>query len=253
MTTQFDELALAYERSMSVLPFRQHIEMHSFLSAVGDVRGLRVLDLGCGSGFYARELARRGAASVTGVDCSEGMLDYARRRNESDKLAIDYIQADAMAPSSIIDDSLANRYDLVVSVYVAPYADSETRLASLCENAFNALSSSGQRFIALVLNPAFAQAAGWYDRYGFSLALEGAREDGAPVRMNAMVMEHRFDVTAYYWSRQTHERALDRAGFHSADWIRPDVSDEGKRAVEPTFWFNYLESPHALILDAATP
>jgi malonyl-CoA O-methyltransferase len=48
-------------------------------AAVGDVRGLDVLDLGCGTGRHALWLAARGAA-VTAVDFSEGMLSQARRK-----------------------------------------------------------------------------------------------------------------------------------------------------------------------------
>jgi ubiquinone/menaquinone biosynthesis C-methylase UbiE len=44
----------------------------------GDVRGIEILDLGCGSGRYSIELARRGAV-VTGIDAAGEMLAIARR------------------------------------------------------------------------------------------------------------------------------------------------------------------------------
>ena len=46
---------------------------------LGDVRGLSVLDVGCGTGRHAVRLARQGA-HVTGVDFSAGMLGKARRK-----------------------------------------------------------------------------------------------------------------------------------------------------------------------------
>ena len=46
--------------------------------ALGDVRGLAALDLGCGTGRHALWLAAHGA-TVTAVDFSEGMLAAARR------------------------------------------------------------------------------------------------------------------------------------------------------------------------------
>lgn len=45
----------------------------------GDVTGKSILDIGCGSGVYSIELARRGAARVKGLDFSEPMLEIARR------------------------------------------------------------------------------------------------------------------------------------------------------------------------------
>lgn len=46
---------------------------------LGPVRGRRLLDVGCGTGRHALELARAGAR-VTAVDFSEGMLAQARRK-----------------------------------------------------------------------------------------------------------------------------------------------------------------------------
>ena len=45
----------------------------------GDVAGKAVLDVGCGSGVYAADFARRGARRVVGVDLSAGMLALAER------------------------------------------------------------------------------------------------------------------------------------------------------------------------------
>lgn len=47
------------------------------LAWCGDVTGARVLDVGCGSGRYAVELARRGA-EVVGLDLAPAMVDMAR-------------------------------------------------------------------------------------------------------------------------------------------------------------------------------
>ena len=43
-------------------------------------RDRSVLDAGCGDGRLARELARRGAAEVVGIDISEMALRFAHRR-----------------------------------------------------------------------------------------------------------------------------------------------------------------------------
>lgn len=49
------------------------------LDAVGDVDGLRVLELGCGDGGLAMHLVDRGA-TVTGADISPGMVEVAEGR-----------------------------------------------------------------------------------------------------------------------------------------------------------------------------
>jgi ubiquinone biosynthesis O-methyltransferase len=57
----------------------ERLEGQLILELLGDVSGRKVLDVGCGDGDFALELARRGAV-VTGVDASAAMIDAAKRR-----------------------------------------------------------------------------------------------------------------------------------------------------------------------------
>ncbi len=53
------------------------IEVPYILKLLGDVRGKRVLDAGCGGGFYSIWLSERGA-KVLGIDSSEEMIHIAK-------------------------------------------------------------------------------------------------------------------------------------------------------------------------------
>src|SRR5262249_39823389 len=63
------------------------------LDRLGDLRGLRVLDYGCGHGMAAVVLARRGAL-VTGFDLSHGYLAEARRRARANDISVELVQGD---------------------------------------------------------------------------------------------------------------------------------------------------------------
>lgn len=79
-----------------------------------DLRGLDVLDLGCGFGWFCRWAREAGAARVLGVDVSEKML--ARARATTEDAAITYTRADLesleLAPRSfgLVYSSLALHY-----------------------------------------------------------------------------------------------------------------------------------------------
>ncbi len=55
-------------------------ELFALLVAEGDLRGRRVLDVGCGTGRLAAALAERESCKVWGVDRSAEMLEVARGR-----------------------------------------------------------------------------------------------------------------------------------------------------------------------------
>ena len=63
---------------------------------LGDVSGLRILDMATGTGRAALALARRGA-NVTGLDASREMLSVARARAAEAGLAIEFVEGDAHA------------------------------------------------------------------------------------------------------------------------------------------------------------
>jgi SAM-dependent methyltransferase len=85
----------------------------SGLGVLGDVAGLDVVELGCGTAYFSAWLARRGARPV-GVDVTPAQLDTARRCQEQSGVSFPLIEADAQ------DVPLpAAGFDLAISEYGA--------------------------------------------------------------------------------------------------------------------------------------
>lgn len=75
---------------------RQLLLNPAIFAQLGDVAGRRILDAGCGQGYLARLLARRGAR-VTGVELATTWLAAARAHEQAEPLGITYVQADLAA------------------------------------------------------------------------------------------------------------------------------------------------------------
>jgi malonyl-CoA O-methyltransferase len=101
----YDRWAPIYDRDGNPM---QALEEPLVLAAVGDARGLRVLDLGCGTGRHALWLAAAGAG-VTAVDFSGGMLAEARRKPGADEVR--FLAHDLHEPLPFADGA----FELVVS------------------------------------------------------------------------------------------------------------------------------------------
>jgi len=101
----YDRWASIYDLDGNPL---QGLEGPIVRAAIGDPRGLDVLDLGCGTGRHSLWLAENGA-QVTALDFSEGMLAEARRKPHAD--TIHFVVHDLLQPLPVADQS----FDLVVS------------------------------------------------------------------------------------------------------------------------------------------
>lgn len=103
----YDEMAVAYAESNPHQKARESYEWPTVRDLLPDVDGSRVLDAGCGSGFYSRWLADQGA-TVDGIDASQAMVAEARERYGE---AASFHRSDLREPLPFDD----GRFDLVVS------------------------------------------------------------------------------------------------------------------------------------------
>ncbi|MFZ5973856.1 MAG: class I SAM-dependent methyltransferase [Bacillota bacterium] len=81
-----------YETKMGSFVDKVETELAFNLFKVKD--GMRVLDVGCGTGNYSIKLAKLGCI-VTGIDISDNMLGIARDKAKKEDLQIQFVQMDA--------------------------------------------------------------------------------------------------------------------------------------------------------------
>lgn len=240
MTHQFDELAALYEETAE-WPFRKYCEIPSTIDKLGDLSGLSVLDFGCGSGFYTRLLKRNGAKEVVGYDISSGMVDYARRREEKEQYGITYLNDKESIPKG--------HFDIVLSVYILPYAKTHSDLMELCNDMVRPITPRGH-LVTLPLHPKYSLEKSYYRPYGIDLISSSAtpRTDETPLTLHLCHPPYDDFVTAYYWSRETLTNALHQQGLTNIEWRNFHVTDEGKEVLGNSFWKAYQECPHSIIL-----
>jgi len=242
MTTDYDPIAEQYKRSKQQ-PWRTHIEAHSLMNLVGDPAGKAVLDVACGEGFYTRLLRKSGAAEVTGVDLSEGMIELARKQETIHKQGIDYLVGDARHLSP------AHEYDLVVAAYLLNYAETRSELQAMCAGIARCLKPGG-RFVTVNGNPALNfPSAPSYRKYGFETSVVGTWQAGAPITWTFYLDDGPFSIENYYLDVPIHEEAFAAAGFREVRWHAPCLSLEGQTAFEKGFWKSFLDHPPMTLIE----
>lgn len=151
MKPWYEELFSNYARSYDRESFTQGTPQEAgFIEAViaGD-RNLRILDIGCGTGRHAIELARRGY-QVTGLDLSASQLARAREKALAAGVQPAFEQRDARAPHHVA------AFDLVLMICEGGFSLMETDAMNfaILENAVRALRPGG-RLLFTCLNGLF--------------------------------------------------------------------------------------------------
>ena len=242
MTTNYDFIAEQYQRA-KLHPWRAHVESFTFLGVLGDLSGKTVVDLACGEGFYSRVLKARGAARVTGIDLSEGMIALARQQEAARPQGIRYIAGDARSTP------LNEESDLVAAAYLLNYASTRQTLADMLQAAARCVKRGG-RFVTVNSNPAcdFPKAPS-YRKYGFETRALGEWKEGAPIRWTFHLDDGPFEIENYYLSPATHEEELKAAGFSQIRWHSVRLAPEGAAGVPDGHWDDLLSHPPIICLE----
>ncbi|UMZ10723.1 class I SAM-dependent methyltransferase [Pseudomonas sp. MPFS] len=237
--SQFKELSNIYT-SMAEWPFRREIEIPSVLELLGDIKGKRVLDYGCGEGTYSRLLKSLGAESVTGFDLEKGMLVQAENIERVSPCGIEYV--------SELDVSLNGTFDVVLAVYVLPYANNKDLLMAMCKNMAKLLKPGG-KLVALPVHPDYEKKPGFYEKYGFSMLQSAVYQEGGEIQLDLFCSGTKSKVKAWYWSFLALEEALVGAGFTHINFTNPLPEKYKDIDRAPEFLQDYLMVPHAVIID----
>ena len=129
--------------------YREFMNGPAFRDVVGDLGGLRVLDLACGEGYWARFFRGMGA-EVVGVDFSEEMIWAAVEEEARAPLGVEYHLADAANLEMFGEGAFDLVYSFMALMDISDYE-------SAVEEASRVLRDGG-RFVACFLHPCFSWA-----------------------------------------------------------------------------------------------
>ncbi|CAJ2505588.1 Uu.00g129820.m01.CDS01 [Anthostomella pinea] len=248
MSTQYDAIGQKY-KSMSDLP-SQAPEKPSVLNVLGDVEGLNCLDLACGLGRWSHTLLEQGAAHVTGIDISAGMIDSARASlrdlPESQRAKVDFQVGDCGKPFA----APHGPFDVTLGVWFLNYASNYEEMASMWQNIAANLKPGG-RFVALTSNPFVGLEAPFDDRYGIDLTTLGRTEEGGwKCRVTGYTQPEPVEFENYHQPEEVYERAAAEAGMQNLTWRSHVLPNDGR---PEGYWDVYNLRPHYSLLTAVKP
>lgn len=239
----YDAIARDYQRTKSS-PVRAAIEGYTLRQLLGDVRGLAILDAGCGDGFYARQLKAAGAARVAGVDVSPAMVELARAEERAAPLGIQYACCAVEDLPDLVCDA---GFDVALASYLFHYAPDAGVLGRMARRLAGALRPGG-RLVALTENPDQDPADyGRYTAYGFDKRALEPRAEGSRIAYDLVSGRQVIRLETFWYSRATYGAALADAGFDQVGWLPLQLDPA---VPSPEYYAGYVASPPVLGLVA---
>lgn len=214
LSREWVDLAPAWIREVreGANPTRAGLLDKPMIDACGNVRGLRVLDCGCGEGRFCRLLTARGAAYVLGLDLCRPMIEAAlEMQSDCDEYRVADVQD--------LWELGAKSFDLCVSYL------NQCDLPDFMINnreVFRVLKSGG-RFLVANVHPMRSAVGGWHrthDGEKLHVILDRYFEE-TERRWKMMGVE----FTNFHRSLSTYARGFLDAGFCITDIIEPTVTE----------------------------
>jgi len=206
--------------------YQQKVILPNLLRIVAPEAGIKVLDVGCGTGVFARAFAEKGAG-VLGVDIGLELLDIAEKKSKN--LNIKYILASADNLSKIKEDD----FDIVTVVLAI---QNMKNLDAVVGEVSKKLKVGG-RLIMVINHPSFRipQNSDWFydekDRIQYRKIAKYMSEIEIPILMNPGNKNSK-KTYSFHRPLQVYVKSLVKNGLFIIkleEWISHKESQKGPK------------------------
>ena len=216
--------------------FRDELNTPGMLRLIGNVKGLRVLDIACGEGYHTRMLASMGA-KIVGVDLSGEMIRHAKSQERKDHESIRYYVSDS---ANLLRFS-TEHFDLVTCFMAL--MDIEDYETTICEVA-RVLRDRG-RFIFSITHPCFEYVPKKTGKITTKTGYFRTRKERVHWDMDRLIKP--FETTSFHRSLTEYSDALFKHELLTRRLLEPKPTKKGPEKF-PALKEVFIR-PHSLIFE----
>jgi 2-polyprenyl-3-methyl-5-hydroxy-6-metoxy-1,4-benzoquinol methylase len=197
---------------------------------LGDVKGKKLLDAGCGEGYLARLYARKGA-DVTAIDLSQRLIETSEQLTEEEGFSIDY-RVDNVCYIESVPNA---EFDIILSNLVllnVPCLDDAIK-------EFHRVLKVGGILVFSIVHPAF----NFYGPGSWEMGEkdpETNRRDGLYFKVDRYFEEIEYErywktkqgekfpepISFFHRTLSTYLNSLSSAGFHLLEFAEPQPTED---------------------------
>jgi 2-polyprenyl-3-methyl-5-hydroxy-6-metoxy-1,4-benzoquinol methylase len=216
---------------------RKFIMDPKLFEVLGDVKGKKILEIGCGVGSTTLHLACKGAI-CTGIDYADKAIEIAKANAAKLDLKIDYRVMDARDMRD-----LKKGFDIVVCAIIFPHLTKYNYISKVLTQAYALLKPEGRLVIAEP-HPTFD----FYMRQRLQKMDFKYPKTGQVYDFVMEIGKSSLKSRAYHWTLGDYYTALTKSGFIVKNLYEPMPSKELKR-LDPKWYAEKTKYPPYMILD----
>lgn len=238
--SEYDSIAKDYSEIEELRPERKFFIDPSFLKAVGNVNGKKVLDLACGDGYMGRKLLFQNPKKIVGIDLSKEMIKLAKSKQENKGIVFE--------EGDIINLGKKGEFHKAIAAFLLHYSKTREELFKMCKNVYKNLKNGGE-FITINNNP----SSPLIDKKSYGIRVEGKEplKEGDSLKVSLFHDKTKLiSFTNYYWKKETYEYSLKKAGFKKIEWIKSKVTPDGIKKFGEKYWEYMINNPYLVIIKA---
>lgn len=227
MKTDWDNVAEWYDNYLGKDDtYQSSVIAPNLVRMIDMKKGMKVLDVACGQGYFSKILAKNGA-TVTGIDQSSKLVDIAKKDAKENET---YIVADAQK----LETLKIGKFDRIISILAF---ENIKNIAGVLSGTAKALDAKG-KVIIVMLHPSFRipQHSDWgYDMKNnlqFRKVSKYLSEITIPIQLTPFKGDKSVTTNTFHRSLQWYMKAFKNEGFAISameEWISHKKSSPGPR------------------------
>jgi SAM-dependent methyltransferase len=233
----YDEQAPSWQRNGPVL-LSDYSARPFVMQLCEPLEGITMLDIGCGEGYVGRELLKRGASRIHGIDISSAMIEKAEE--EKQLRNINGATYEARDIRDLRDGEF--QVDIVLAMFLFNYLNTfDTE--DVMRHAYNQIKPGGH-FIFAVPHPSLAFLK--KDKFPFYFERKGGYFSGRNVLFPGEIWRRDGIAVGVQCVHKTFEdyfSALSRAGFSSMPELFELHINEDHVKLDPDFFTPLIDLP----------
>ena len=235
--------------------YSEYLNGPALKQMVGDVEGKKILDIGCGEGYFSRFFAKAGA-EVTAIDISEGLIKAAVEEEERNPLGVKYFAADAANLNMLESESFDLTFCYMALMDIRNYEGAISEASRVLK--------TGGIFVVLMEHPCFTMfrvldgkvVSGWETRlrednskeYIYYWIADYLRRHSYTFEWKHDRLSSSFMTTGFHRTLSDYVNALTKHGLVVTGLDEPQPLEEGVRVHAPMK--KHYRVPQSMVIEA---